>query len=199
MELKKIIQACKDSIEEHGYIDLSPEIYELLGPDHVSELISMFGHSNLMRLPKHEVQFFEWLKHQDRPVWDDLWGSVEDTPYLVSLAFIDRFAGKKNGGDYLICDLQVEDNYFFSPLMFRDKESWDYLAAVQDRFNDKKSLSTTQAFALEASVTEVDVWHFAYRNKLSIESVKKSVQELVEDRIIVHVTKADHLTEYFDV
>ena len=48
-------------------------------------------------------------------------------------------------------------------------------------------------------MNEVDVWHFAYRNKLSIDTVKKSVKELVDDRIIVHVTKAEHLIEYFDV
>jgi hypothetical protein len=158
-----------------------------------------FGSTMLMQLPSYERAFFDWLRSADRPVWDDLWGSVEAAPYLISLAFLDRFTGPGAIGEYVICDLQSQDNYFFSPLLFHDKESWDYMAAVKERFRENQKLSTAQALALEASVRELDIWHFAYRMGIDLDVAKRAVVELVDDRILLHVTKAEHLSEYFDV
>ena len=199
MDRQKIIAACNASIEDNGYIDLSDDILASLSDADIADIVQTFGTHYLMRLPAKEVQFFEWLKEHDRSVWDDLWGVAQPEPYLISLAFLDRLAGSRVGGDFVICDLQTQDNYYFSPLLFREKESWDYMAAVRERFRDHQSLTLAQALALEASAGEVDIWHFAYRNNVPIDSAKKAVRDLVDDRILLHVANADHLTEYFDV
>ena len=52
---------------------------------------------------------------------------------------------------------------------------------------------------MEISAGPTDIWHFAYRRGVELERAKKAVAALVEDRILVHVPKADHLSTFFDV
>jgi hypothetical protein len=177
VDRQALIQACERSAQDHGYLVFEQDELRSMSTTDVEAVREAFGST----------------------VWDDLWGSVEAAPYLISLAFLDRFTGPGAIGEYVICDLQSQDNYFFSPLLFHDKESWDYMAAVKERFRENQKLSTAQALALEASVRELDIWHFAYRMGIDLDVAKRSVVELVDDRILLHVTKAEHLSEYFDV
>lgn len=198
MTLSDLINTVESSLAEHGHIRFTDEVFRTMDPIQVDAIRQKFGSRALLMLPEHEIAFMEWLKINDRPVWDDLWGS-ETEPYLVSLAYLSDFAGKNIGGGYVICDLAVQDNYFFSPHLLMEKESDAFIDAVRDRFSSRRSLTTAQLLALEASMGAVDVWHFAHRHELPIESVKAAVQELVNDRILLHVPSADHLMQYFDV
>ena len=126
-------------------------------------------------------------------------GDVAEAPYLVSLAYLEAFAGEDAERRYFIRDLQTADNYFFTPEMILEKESADFLAGTRSRLEERASLTLTQAFALQVSVGPIDAWHFAYDHKRSVDEVKKAIAALVDDHILVHVPKADHLTDHFDV
>lgn len=199
MTLQEIIEHCRQSIDDREYIVFTDEQFRLLDADQVLAIKDIFGERYLMMLPEHEIKFFEWLKIADVEAWNDLWANANDPPYLVSLAFLEEFTGANSGGMFNICELRSVDNYFFAPSMFLEKESSDYMAAVKDRFISRQSLSPAQALALEASIAPIDIWHFAYKYGFDVTMAKNAVRELVDDRILLHVTDADHLTQYFDV
>ena len=171
--------------------DITPEQAEILRDKFVSRL--------LLHMPEHEVAFQEWLKINALDVWKDLWDNVEDPPYTISLAFLADMIGDSGEGAFYICDLQNVDNYFFTPDMLLEKESTDFVTAVRDRFVRGNNLSPEQALTVEISAGPTDIWHFAYRRGVELERAKKAVAALVEDRILVHVPKADHLSTFFDV
>ncbi|MBI2794276.1 MAG: hypothetical protein HYX66_06485 [Ignavibacteria bacterium] len=199
MTLNEIISHCNESIGDCDYIIFTDDQLRLMTAKQAQVLKATFGDRYLMQLPKNEIKFFEWLKIADEPVWNDLWKESTDPPYTVSLAFLQDLCGANFGGAFLICELRNTDNYYFAPSMFIDKESSDFMAAVKDRFVSRQKLSPAQALALEASIAPIDIWHFAYKYGFHIGAAKNAVRELVEDRILLHVTDADHLTQYFDV
>lgn len=199
MTFDDILKAIALSIAEHGYIVLSDEVLRSLSPEDVQAIRTAYGGSYLMQLPAHEVAFFEWLRTSAPAVWEDMWGDTPEAPYLVSLAHLPDFAGVMHPGSFWIRDLQSTDNYYFMPEMLLEKESADFLAASRKRLLDQQSVSLPQAFALQASVGPVDVWHFAYHHKLPIDEVRSAIQELVDDHILVHVARSEHLSDYFDV
>jgi hypothetical protein len=187
------------SVEEQGFVSLDLDTLRSLSAWQVELIRERYGRRTLMRLPEREVAFFEWLREHDAPVWSDLWGA-EEQPYLVSLAFLPDFAAANaDTGAFVICDLETTDNYFFTPNMLLEKESDAFVHAVRDRFTAHQSLTPEQAFTLEVSAGPVDIWHFAYRHDLTIDRMKHAVRQLVDDRILVHVPRADHLWQYFDL
>jgi len=195
----EVLQFCEESIASKGCVAFTDDQFRSMDPEHVEAVRTAHGKHQLMLLPPHEVKFFEWLKIVDPAVWQDLWGEAGDTEYQVSLAFLSDFTGANAGGSFHICDLRNTANYFFTPNMFLEKESNDYVAAVKDRFIQRESLTVGQTLTLEASIGPIDIWHFAYRYGLDVDAAKKAVKELVDDRILVHVTDADHLSQFFDV
>ncbi len=197
--MKTYIHHIEASINEHGYIVLPGDVLAGLGEEDVLDIVSTHGSSKLMRLPDHEIAFFEWLRVNDPAVWNDLWSDVADAPYLVSLSYLEAFAGPEARGTFLIRDLQSVPNFYFTPEMVLLKESADFLAATRTRLEDRASLTLGQAFALQASLGPMDLWHFAYQHGKSIDAVKEAVAALVEDRILVHVPTTEHLTDHFDV
>lgn len=199
MTLNEIIKHCNNSIDECDYIVFTDDQFRLMTRQQVESVWETFGDRYLMRLPEHEIKFFKWLKIADESVWDDMWKEGIDPPYMVSLAFLGDFCGTNFGGAFLICELRSTDNYYFAPSLFLEKESSDFISAVKDRFVTRQQLSPAQALALEASIAPIDIWHFAFKYGFDISIAKNAVRELVEDRILLHVTDADHLTQYFDV
>ena len=193
-----LISLAATSIEAHGFVLFSDDDLLSATEDDANEVIAEYATGALWRLPSHEVEFFEWLRKEDPDVWNDLWGDVQEAPYLISLAHLPDFIGGASG-KYLIRDLQTQVNYYFTPEMLLMKESADFIAAVRTRLDERESLNVAQAFATEVSYGPVDVWHFAHRHKKSIAAVKAAVQTLVDDHILVHVPTADHLTDHFDV
>ena len=190
---------CTKSIAEHRALVFTPDQLVGLSPSDAAEIQQEFGSRALFRLPEHEIAFFEWLRQQEPAVWTDLWGEQEQAPYLVSAVYIKDFIGAAGTGAFLICDLQSQDNYFFTPDMLLEKESTDFVNAVRQRFLDGDRLTVEQALTVEISTGPVDIWHFAYLRGVDLDRAKKAVASLVEDRIIVHVPLADHLSSFFDV
>jgi hypothetical protein len=194
-----LLTTVERSIADHGYVSLDLDTLRSLSAWQVELLRERYGRRTLMRLPDREVRFFEWLREHDAPVWNDLW-SAEEQPYLVSLAFLPDFAASNaDTGAFAICDLESTENYFFTPNMLLEKESDAFVHAVRDRFTAQQPLTPEQALTLEVSTGPVDIWHFAYRHDLSVDRMKHAVKQLVDDRILVHVPRADHLSQYFDV
>lgn len=190
---------CKASIERCGYLEFDEDVLTAMTPHDVTEISAVFGSRYLLRLPAHEIAFQEWLRIADPAVWKDLWEEQPETPYLVSLSFLPDFIGGKQNGAFLICDLQTADNYYFTPDMLLEKESTDFVEAVRDRFLAGGNMTVEQAITVEMSAGPMDIWHFAYLRNVDLERAKKAVASLVDDRIIVHVSKAEHLSSFFDV
>lgn len=199
MTQQEILTHCEESIEREGVVVFSDEQFRDLTPELIDGIRSQFNSRALMQLPQHEITFFEWLKGADPAVWNDIWAN-DERPYLVSLAFLTDFSGSNATiGQFVICDLVSVDNYFFSPNLLLDKESTDFVEAVRGRFTQHSSMTPGQLLTLEASVGNVDIWHFAHRYNIDLAIAKKAVVTLVEDRILLHVTNAEHLAQYFDV
>ncbi|CAN5482342.1 hypothetical protein BH10BAC6_BH10BAC6_17470 [soil metagenome] len=199
MTQQEILTFCEESIEREGVLVFADEQFRDLTPELIDAIRARFNSSALMQLPQHEIAFFEWLKAADAAVWNDIWAN-DERPYLVSLAFLSDFSGANaNIGQFVICDLVNVDNYFFSPNLLLDKESTDFVEAVRGRFTQRSSMTPGQLLTLEASVGNVDIWHFAFRYNIDLAIAKKAVVTLVEDRILLHVTSAEHLAQYFDV
>lgn len=196
MTLDELLQAADTSIAVHGHLRLSDDVLRSLDTDQIFTLRDRYGARVLIRLPESEIAFFAWMREHDAAAWTDLWGGEEE-PYLVSLAHLDDIAGGDRG--YIIRDLIGVDNYFFSPDLLIEKESDAFIQAVRERFLSKLSLTPAQLLALEASTGPIDVWHFAYQHGLPLELAKHAVAQLVDDRILLHVTRADHLVQFFDV
>lgn len=190
---------CESSLTTHGYIAFSDAELADLTPQDAQDVQHEFGSRALMMLPTHEIAFYEWLRQADPAVWKDLWGDEEQAPYLVSLSYLSDFAGGTGKGAFLICDLQTQDNYFFTPDMLLEKESTAFVNAVRERFLGGETLTVEQALTVEISAGPVDIWHFAYLRGIELDRAKRAVASLVDDRIIVHVRSADHLSTYFDV
>ncbi|MBS1561657.1 MAG: hypothetical protein JSS89_08645 [Bacteroidetes bacterium] len=199
MTNQELLDHCETNVEREGVIVFTDDQLRDMTPENIEAIRSRFGARTLMQLPQHEITFFEWLKEADPAVWNDIWAN-DERPYLVSLAFLTDFSGSNaSTGQFVICDLVSVDNYFFSPNLLLDKESTDFVEAVRERFTQRSSMTPGQLLTLEASVGNVDIWHFAYRYNIDLALAKRAVATLVEDRILLHVTDAEHLAQYFDV
>ncbi len=196
---QELRQRCADSLAQHGALMFSMQDLASMSETDADDISQEFGATSLFRLPEHEVAFYDWLRQRDPGVWADLWEGQEHAPYLVSTAFLKDFVGAPGKGAFMICDLQTHDNYYFTPDMLLEKESTDFVNAVRERFLGGEKLTVEQALTVEISAGPVDIWHFAYLRGVDLDRAKKAVASLVDDRIIVHVPSADHLSSYFDI
>lgn len=198
MTTEEVLLEAEASVAQCGHLRLSEHTLHTLTADHIFALRDRYGSRVLMRLPDHEVAFFSWMRQEDPASWTDLWGG-EDEPYLVSLAHLEDLVGDAGTRGFMIRDLIGVDNYFFSPNLLIEKESDAFIGAVRERFSTNQSLTPAQLLAVEASIGPIDIWHFAYRHQIPLDTAKRAVAQLVDDRILLHVTRADHLAQYFDV
>ena len=178
-------------------VEFTDDEFATMTEEDAAAIIERFGSTTLMRLPSHERAFHDWLREADPSVWNDLWSETPESIYAVSLAFLPEFRGTGAEGTFPICDLQTVDNYFFTPEMLLERESTDFVEAVRSRFLAGGSLSPEQALTVEISTGPIDIWHFAYRRGVDLARAKKAVASLVEDRVVVHVPKAEHLSMFF--
>ncbi len=194
MNPDEIIQWIRNEKQKRRPIRLPEIFYDYIDGELAQKLIELFGSDTLIYLPDGEVRFFEWLKENDPEVWEDLWGGVEEEPYVVSLAFIPLIIKKFRG--FPICDLMSNDNYYFTEAHIIQKTAHLLLEMLREKFLKREPLTVAQALLLEISAHPVDIWHFAYYHKISIQEAKKAVDELVEDNLIVHLKKAEDLADY---
>ncbi|MFP4370383.1 MAG: hypothetical protein ACLFR2_12460 [Candidatus Kapaibacterium sp.] len=195
MEIKEFTEKLKEESAEKGYLTFSEEEWNNFTQEEAQLLAAQFRHNTLLRLPESEIKFFEWLKKQDKTVWHDLWGNVEEKPYLVGMSFLPVLINSEGRG-FPICDLEGIANYFFSTAHMVDEESKVMIETAQKRFMENKELTTAQLLALEISIGPIDIWHFAYKHNIDLNNAKKAVKELVEDKALVHLTDAAHLAGF---
>lgn len=200
-----------------NYIIFPDELINRLTEQHAIIIRDYLDTVQLFRLPKSEVQFFEWLKENDIEVWNDLWkldnpvdddevsevevievAVIEDKiDYLVSKIFLPVIL-KKDGRGFPICDLVTTDNYYFTPHQLPDDESKIFVESSKERFLKKEVLTTAQLLAIEISMGDIDIWHFAYKHKIELPKAKKAVWDMVEDGILVHLKESEHLIPFLN-
>ncbi len=190
-----ITELCGSLYHSDGLLDIPEELYNTLSKEQAIEIAEYFKNDILISLPQKEIDFFEWLKINDEKIWNDLWIDEINEPYLVSIIFLPLLIYSEFKG-FLICDLINNDNYYFSPKLMVDEESKIMVESSKERYLNKDSLTVAQLLALTISYSETDIWHFAFKYNFEIERVKKSVAQLVEDNVIIHLTEAAHLTPF---
>ncbi len=204
-----------------NYIIFPEELIDKLTEHHAVIIRDYLDTVQLFRLHNSEIKFFEWLKENDIEVWNDLWkldnpvdedindedvndgfevvnDKVEDkVDYLVSKIFLPVIL-KKDGRGFPICDLVTTDNYYFTPHQLPDDESKIFVESSKERFLKKEVLTTAQLLAIEISMGDIDIWHFAYKHKIELPKAKKAVWDMVEDGILVHLKESEHLIPFLN-
>jgi hypothetical protein len=193
----ELLSWCIEEANKYGYITFTEEMYSSITPEQSNIIVNSLGTTTMMKLPEREIRFFEWLKENDYNVWFDLWGDSDIEPYIVGTSFLTFLLDKTKG--FPICDLVNTDNYYFTSAHLVDKESAILIDSVKERFLANESLTFAQLLALEISLAPTDIWHFAYKHKIDLTKAKHAVEQLIEDKILIHLTKAEHLANFVDI
>jgi hypothetical protein len=215
METQQILKNARDSIKSKKYIHLTEAEYSQLDDKLMNLLLAEFAGKYMIRLPEAEIDFFEWVKTNDYAVWNDIWNDLyieendevaaetnshseyvaADVPYLVSIDLLPLLLNK-DGRGFPICDLQTTDNYFFTMDNMVDEESKLLIEAVRELFWKNEQMTVGQMLALEISLEPIDIWHFAYKYKLDINTAKSAVKTLVDDNVLVHLCEAEYVAPF---
>lgn len=193
----QVIEICNQIDSDADFVEFPEEFFSEATLSQAELAIEQLPKSLLIKLPKREIDFFDWLKSADSDVWEDLWGNDENELYTVSIAFLPLLLDADYRG-FPICDLENNDNYYFTAAHMVDEESKLMIESTKTMFLDKKQLTLPQLLALQISVSPIDIWHFAYKSKTTIESAKKAVEELVADGVLVHLRSAEHLSTFLE-
>jgi len=196
MSNKEILKWCDNYIKSNDYFIFPDDLFDNLSNDNVESLINQYGSTFLMKMPKDEIEFFEWLKVNDISVWNDLWQSDEE-PYIVAMNFITLM--KNNICGFPICDLLNNVNYYFTESHLISDESKLMVESVQKMFHEHKQLTIEQALVLEISLEPVDIWRFAYRYNINVTRAKQAVENLVKDKILIHIKDAELLAPFIEL
>lgn len=195
--IDKVIKWFDSESGKSSYFNVPDEIYAMISKEEAIYLASRFSNTHMIKLPESEIRFFEWLKLEDIEVWNDLWQSELDEEYYVGMSFLPYIIDKNVG--FPICDLLNNDNYYFTHSHIVDKESEILLESIKTRFLNKQVLTVAHLLLLNISFTAQDIWHFAYRNKISLKDAKRAVEILVEDQVLVHLKEAEHLAGFVEL
>jgi hypothetical protein len=187
-----------DAQEDRQFVELDRETFEELSGEQAAMLADVYGHSTLMKLPPAEIEFFEWLRREDPEIWDDLWDTEGEQPYIVGIGLLPALM-KDNGRGFPICDLRENDNYYFAPQHLAGKEAGIFIESVKDRFSSKKPLSISQLLALEISYEAIDIWRFAYKHGIDLRAAKQAIEGLIDEKIIIHLTETEHIANFVEV
>ncbi len=192
---QELINCFIEELQKADYIIIPEAIFDEITPEQGIMISQRFADSTLIRLPEKEIKFFEWLKVVDEEVWNDLWGGTDVEPYTVGISFL-LLLIKKNGRGFPICDLLTTDNYYFTPAHMIEQESKDFIQSSRERLLNNEKLTIPQLLALEIYSDAIDIWHFAYLHKLSLDVAKEAAWELVEDNVLIHLKSAELLTNF---
>lgn len=193
-ELESII---KKSNSAENRLEFDEEVFSKLSIDDAKYIDENTDKRYLFRLPKSEIDFFEWLKEVDTLVWNDLWKTddLSNPPYYVSTVFLPVIIENKDRG-FPICDLRTIDNYYFSIDHMVDEESKVFMDVSKSKLQSRTRMTTTELLSLEISVAPIDIWHFAYKFKLDLNQCKEAVHNLVKDNALVHLKDAEHIAPF---
>lgn len=192
---ENIINWFEVQVAMNDYIIFPTDILDIMNKETAQAIVEKYAHNTFIKLPEKEIQFFEWLKENDKKIWDDLWNS-EDEEYIVGLGLLPLLLEKTRG--FPICDLENNDNFYFTESHIFEKEAKMFVETVQQMFMDKKPLTVEQTLILEISTAPIDIWRFAYRYNIDIERVKKAVKNLNEERLLIHLKKAEQLANFVE-
>ncbi len=198
MDNEALINWCRDNRPENRILSIPEYIYKLVSEDQAELFEIEYPNDTMFKIPEREIVFFEWLQKNDPNVWADIWSDDLFPPYYVSIGLFHGFIADGYKG-YPICELQSNDNYFFVAQHLVDKESDILVESAKTRYMDREALTIPQWLALTISMGATDIWHFAYKNQLSLIDCKDSVRMLVEERLLVHLKEAEHLTVFVEV
>ncbi len=194
----ELLEWCRAKAEANKYISFPEELLNEITAEQALLVAGMFGANTLILLPEKERNFFEWLKAEDPAVWEDLWGGEESgiEPYVVAIGFLPKVTG--GGRGFPICDLVACDNYYFTQEHIISEESKLMLESAKERLMAKQKLTPAQLLTLEISISPIDIWRFAYNYKIGLADAKQAVQTLVEDKVLIHLSKAEHLANFIE-
>jgi len=193
--LTNLISTKEKLLESKGFINFDQADLKEMTKKSAKVVEKHFQGRAMMELPTKEIDFFIWLKKNDPPVWNDLW-KEEDQPYRVSLDFLHHFI--QNGNGFPICDLINSDNYWFHSGHFKPK-SFEKMNEIQQKLDDKESLSFEEGLLIEIARGSIDLWHFCYRYKLPISVAKQKIEIMHRDDLLVHLRSRDDLVKYLDI
>ncbi len=195
MNFQKLIEDSRKQLDDQNFIEFSDEHLTALRFDQVQAIIDQFHGRALMKIPASEIDFFSWLKKNDRDVWNDIWQD-EDDIYLVSIDLLSRFV--EGGLGFPICDLIDQPNYWFNARLIKPK-GMEELENIFTKLETGQKITLSEALLLEISTRPVDIWHFCYNHNLGVERVKQVVDDLVYQGFLVHLTDRDDLIKYIDI
>lgn len=162
--------------------ELSEEEYLAITPEQADELVAMYGGTTLIKLPERERTFFDWLKVNDRPIWDDLWGEDDGGDYFVALSHLPSFLPSRRG--FPICDLVTHDNYYFTEVEITNEDGKLALDSALDVVKEHGSLTPYQAFLIEVWRGPIDQWRFAWMYDLPLPEVKKMIHWMLTENLL---------------
>lgn len=195
MNMDKLISGKRKQLKEKNYIEFSDEEINSLRPDEVQYFVDRYHGFALMKIPPSEVDFFEWLRIKDEPVWNDIWEGEPDV-YKVSTDLLPVFLEGQNG--FPICDLVDEPNYWFSERHIKPKGQ-EELEDILLKYQNEEKLSVAELFLLELLNAPMDIWHFCYRYRLSVDAMKQTIGNMVSKGWLVHLTDREDLVKYIEI
>ncbi|MFA6570789.1 MAG: hypothetical protein WCT77_06075 [Bacteroidota bacterium] len=187
---------CLGELRENVILSFPEDIFTELDKSKADVIAKAFGDHALMRLPERDIKFFDWLRINDEKVWLDLWGKDElnNDPYIVSVSLLPLLIDDTRG--FPICDLLENDNYYFTEEHINSDDAKLFIESSKERVLAKNPLTVAQLLALEISFAPIDVWRFAYKNEISLESAFRAVQSLKNDGLLIHLTDAAYLAPF---
>lgn len=192
LELKeKLIKIIGNSLKVEKFSLAEEELLSLTN-EQATEIAIYFGNQLLLRLPKKERDFFDWLKASDYAVWHDLWGEDED-PYLVGINFLPDLLPKGRG--FPICDLVTQQNFYFTQNDITSDNGVPYCDAALEAIKHEIKIRMDQAFIIEIWRAPIDQWRFAYMYNMPLDTVKEMVLWLLNEGILEFPKQEEGLSE----
>lgn len=174
-------------------LEATDEEIDALSDDDIAFLVERHSSNALLRLPPRERAFFDWVKREDPAVWADLWGDDEDM--LVALAFLSDF--RATGHGFLICELERQPNYYFTPLHVKPDGVMS-MPGILRRAKRGEELSVSEGLMFEILAGRTDIWHFCYKYGVPLAAGKGTVHALEQRGWLAHVTAREDSIRYVE-
>jgi len=194
MDIKKLIEEKQNQFKQERFIQFTSYELDKMDDNQALKIINHFHGHTLLKFPQTEIDFFEWLKLNDNPVWNDLWQGEEDL-YKVSIDLLPHFIALRNG--FPICDLDIT-NYYFTVKHIKPKGISE-MERILDKTENNVKLKIDELLLFDLHLAATDLWHFAYKYKLPLIRLKKLISEMDYKGWIVHLSESSDLMRYVEV
>ncbi|MBN2425321.1 MAG: hypothetical protein JXB44_09875, partial [Calditrichaceae bacterium] len=184
----------KENLAKENFISFSDHEIQSVQPEDVVFIVDEFHGNCLMKLPDREINFYNWLQEEEPAVWDDLWGDGENE-YMISVSLLGQLTNPNSG--FQICDLVDQPNYWFCRKHLKPK-ALELIPSILEKVENRIKLKLHEAFLLTVHENPIDIWHFAYRYKKTIQAMKTLIEELVYQGLLTHLPDREDLNKYFE-